>query len=208
VARVIRSLKQTYDACRFIRENRRDPYRILISCLLSLRTRDETTFPATERLFSLASRPREMAALPVGKISRAIFPVGFYRTKAERIREISRLLVDRHGGTVPDDRDSLLALPGVGRKTANLVLGKGFHRPAICVDTHVHRISNRLGWVDTDTPEQTEQALERLLQRRDWIDINELLVRHGQTVCHPTSPVCSKCDISRDCRRRGVTRSR
>jgi len=208
IGAVIRTLKRTCDTTRFIRENHRDPFRILIGCILSLRTRDETSWPATDRLFRIASTPATMAALRSERIARTIYPVGFYRTKSRQIRELCGELVQRHDGRVPDSMEGLLALPGVGRKTANLVLGKGFGRPAICVDTHVHRISNRLGWVRTGTPEETERALARILPRRHWIDINELLVRHGQTICHPVSPLCSVCSISRHCARRGVNRSR
>ncbi len=189
-------------------ETERDPFRILIACLLSLRTKDETTGPAAERLFALARAPEVMLRLTPRRIERAIFPVGFYRTKARVIRGVCRDLLARFGGKVPGDLDALLTLKGVGRKTANLVVTMGFGRPGICVDTHVHRISNRLGFVRTKSPEQTEQALRKKLPRRHWIELNDLLVAFGQNVCQPLSPRCSTCPVRHLCRRIGVTRSR
>ena len=189
-------------------ETERDPFRILIACLLSLRTKDETTGPAAERLFALARTPAAMLRLTPRRIERAIFPVGFYRTKARVIRGVCRDLLARFGGKVPGDLDALLTLKGVGRKTANLVVTMGFGRPGICVDTHVHRISNRLGFVRTKSPEQTEQALRKKLPRRHWIELNDLLVAFGQNVCQPLSPRCSTCPVRALCPRIGVTRSR
>ena len=189
-------------------ETERDPFRILIACLLSLRTKDETTGPAAERLFALAHTPEAMRRLTPRRIERAIFPVGFYRTKARVIRGVCRDLLARFGGTVPGDLDALLTLKGVGRKTANLVVTMGFGRPGICVDTHVHRISNRLGFVRTKSPEQTELALRKKLPRRHWIELNDLLVAFGQNVCQPLSPRCSTCPVRTLCPRIGVTRSR
>jgi endonuclease-3 len=189
-------------------ERVRDPFRLLIACVISLRTKDAVTAEASARLFAAADSPAGVAALPEARIARLIFPAGFYNTKARQIREIARLIAAEHGGRVPAEREALLAFPGVGRKTANLVLGLGFGIPAICVDTHVHRISNRLGLVRTRTPEQTEAALEQVLPRRLWIDINDLLVTFGQTVCHPTSPRCSTCPLAARCPRAGVSRSR
>ncbi len=186
----------------------RDPFRILIACLLSLRTKDETTGPAAERLFSLAHTPQAMLRLTPRQIEGVIFPVGFYRTKARVIRGVCRDLLERFGGSVPDDLEALLTFKGVGRKTANLVVTMGFGKPGICVDTHVHRISNRLGFVRTKTPEQTELVLRRKLPRRHWIDLNDLLVTFGQKICQPISPHCSICPVRRPCRRIGVTRSR
>ena len=186
----------------------RDPFRILVACLLSLRTKDETTGPAAERLFALAGSPEGMLRLTPRRIERAIFPVGFYRTKARVIQGVSRDLLARFGGQVPDDLDALLTFKGVGRKTANLVVTVGFGRPGICVDTHVHRISNRLGFVKTKTPDQTELALRAKLPRRHWIEANDLLVTVGQNVFQPISPRCSTCPIHALCRRVGVTRSR
>jgi endonuclease-3 len=149
-----------------------------------------------------------MVALTPAAIARTIYPVGFYRTKARQIRAISRIVLDRHGGSVPDSIETLLALPGVGRKTANLTVTLGFGRPGICVDTHVHRIANRLGWVATKTPDDTEAALRLSLPKRWWIPINETLVRHGQQVCKPLSPICSACSVARACPKIGVDRRR
>jgi endonuclease-3 len=185
-----------------------DPFQVLISCLLSLRTKDETTGPAAARLFAVADTPAAMLRLSARRIVRLIYPVGFYRTKARTIRRISRLLLAHHGGQVPGDLDALLELPGVGRKTANLVLTQGFGGPGICVDTHVHRIANRWGYVRTRTPHETEMALRRKLPRRHWIEINDLLVAFGQTICRPVSPRCSECPVTRYCARVGVHRSR
>jgi endonuclease-3 len=186
----------------------RDPFKILIGCLLSLRTKDETTGPAAARLFALADTPPGILALPTRVIERAIYPVGFYRTKARVLHRVCRDLIDRFDGRVPADLDALLTLHGVGRKTANLVVTFGFGLPGICVDTHVHRITNRLCFVRTRSPAETETALRRRLPRRHWIELNDLLVAFGQTICHPTSPRCSLCPVAADCRRVGVRRSR
>ena len=185
-----------------------DPYQVLISCLLSLRTQDRTTAQATERLFRLAKTPAEMVRLSPKTIRNAIYPVGFYRTKARTLLSVSRDLIRRYDSRVPDDLDELLTLKGIGRKTANLVVTLGFGQYGICVDTHVHRISNRLGYVKTKTPEETETALRKKLPRRYWIIFNDLLVTFGQNLCKPISPHCSRCPISSDCDRVGVDRSR
>jgi len=185
-----------------------DPFRVLIACLLSLRTQDATTREASERLFRVADTPAAMLRMTPARISRLIFPVGFYRTKARAIRQISRDLIERFGGAVPDEIDALLTLKGVGRKTANLVVTIGFAKPGICVDIHVHRISNRLGFVRTKSPDQTELALRAKLPRRYWIGYNDLLVAFGQNVCRPLSPHCSRCPVARWCRRVGVGRTR
>jgi len=187
---------------------RRDPFRVLIACLLSLRTKDETTGPAAARLFALADTPEAMLRLPAQRIERAIFPVGFYRTKARVLLGVCRDLLERFGGQVPDEIDRLLTLKGVGRKTANLVVTQGFNKPGICVDIHVHRISNRLGYVKTKNPTETETALRKQLPRRYWIGYNDLLVSFGQSICHPVSPRCSECPVSPRCARVGVIRSR
>jgi len=187
---------------------RRDPFRVLIACLLSLRTKDETTGPAAARLFALADTPEAMRRLSAKRIERAIFPVGFYRTKARVLLGVCRDLLERFGGQVPDDIDRLLTLKGVGRKTANLVVTQGFNKPGICVDIHVHRISNRLGYVKTKNPTETETALRKRLPRRYWIGYNDLLVSFGQNICHPVSPRCSECPVRPRCARVGVTRWR
>jgi endonuclease III len=186
----------------------RDPFRTLISCILSLRTKDETTAAASRRLFERAHTPEAILRIPARELERLIFPVGFYRTKAKVIRGISADLIAKFGGRVPDEIDALLTLKGVGRKTANLVVTEAFRKPGICVDTHVHRISNRWGLVKTTTPEKTETALRQVLPRRYWIEYNSLLVAFGQSICHPTSPWCSRCPVERLCPRIGVKRSR
>jgi endonuclease III len=190
------------------RESARDPFRILISCLLSLRTKDKTTSEASARLFALAYTPAGLLKLPLDKIQRAIYPVGFYRTKAKSIHAICRRLLDAYGGTVPDSIDELVTLSGVGRKTANLVVTVGYEKPGICVDIHVHRISNRWGYVKTKTPEETEQALRKKLPKPYWITFNDLLVPYGQNLCQPVSPICSRCKLTKYCDRVGVTQSR
>ena len=187
---------------------RATPFKILISVLLSSRTKDAVTEKASARLFAAAGTPGKMALLSEAEIARLIYPVGFYRTKARHLRETAALLLERHDGRVPQSMDELLELPGVGRKTANLVRNLGYGLPGICVDTHVHRISNRLGWVRTASPEQTEKALEQVLPRRYWIEVNELLVGFGQRLCTPLSPKCSACPIRGWCPRIGVGRSR
>jgi len=185
-----------------------DPFLVLISCILSLRTKDEVTSAASERLFSLAKTPEEMRGLSAADIEEAIYPVGFYRRKAVQILEISKNLIEEYNSKVPDEINDLLKFKGVGRKTANIVVTHGFGKPGIAVDTHVHRISNRIGLVATKTPDQTEFELRRILAGEYWRDLNCLLVVHGQNVCTPISPRCSECSISGHCMRVGVTRSR
>lgn len=189
-------------------EQRKDPFRVLVSCILSLRTKDEVTAAASKRLFELASTPAALAALGEDKIEETIYPAGFYRTKARTLKDLARDIIERHGGRVPDTMEGLLGLRGVGRKTANLVLTMGFGKAGICVDTHVHRIVNRWGLVQTKTPEKTETALREVLPRRYWIGINDLLVRYGQNICRPVSPFCTRCAISNFCARKGVKKSR
>ena len=187
---------------------RRDPFAVLVSTVISLRTKDEVTGPASRRLLARAPTIPELAALPEAEIAALIYPAGFYNTKARQLRAGAAILVRDHGGQVPGSLAALLILPGVGRKTANLVLGLSFGIDAICVDTHVHRICNRLGWVDTRDPDATELALQRVLPRRYWIPINAIMVGFGQQVCTPQSPRCSACPVRGLCERRGVTRNR
>jgi endonuclease-3 len=189
-------------------EAHRDPFEILISTLLSLRTKDEVTAVATERLFSLASTPEGMLKLSEAQIQKAIYPVGFYRNKAETIRQVCHDLIDRFAACVPDTLEALLTIKGVGRKTANLVVALGFNGPGLCVDTHVHRISNRLGYVRTKTPEETEFALRKKLPPEYWLRVNTLLVAFGRNTCRPISPLCSGCPVAAYCDRVGVTHSR
>ena len=176
-----------------------DPFRVLIATVLSQRTRDPVTSLASAQLFSRYPDVRKLAKADTRVVSRLIRPVGFYKTKARRIKEISKILLDKYGGKVPEKMEELLELPAVGRKTANCVLVYGFGRPAIPVDTHVHRISNRLGIVQTKTPEETEIELMRITDRRDWLDLNEVFVKFGQTICKPVGPKCPTCILNSNC---------
>ncbi len=176
-----------------------DPYLVLICCILSLRTNDKTTYPCSMRMLELGKTPKEIAALDIETLSKAIYPVGFYENKAKQIIQLSKELVEKYDSQVPDEIEELIKFKGVGRKTANLVLTKGFNKPAICVDVHVHRISNRLGYVKTKNPEETEFALRDKLPKKHWIDFNTLLVTHGQNICKPTKPKCSECSIEKYC---------
>lgn len=210
---ILKILKKEYPKWKapivtFVKNSRGTPYKILISTVLSLRTKDDTTTGAVVRLFAEATTPEEMLKLSESRISRLIYPVGFYKTKAKRILEMSRILIDRYGSRVPDTIDELLVLPGVGRKTANLVVTLGYDKPGICVDTHVHRISNRFGYVRTKTPEKTEFALREKLPLKWWIPYNDILVAFGQTICQPVSPLCSGCPVRNLCPRIGVVHSR
>ncbi|MBE7712751.1 MAG: endonuclease III [Cyanobacteria bacterium SIG26] len=177
----------------------KDPYLVLISCILSLRTNDKTTYPATLRMLELAKTPQEMMEVNVEDLSNAIYPVGFYKNKAEQIIELSKEIVEKYSGIVPNSIEELCKFKGVGRKTANLVMSLGFGEPAICVDVHVHRIFNRLGYIKTKNPEETEFALRKILPLKHWIPINTLLVTHGQNVCKPIKPQCEKCPIVKHC---------
>jgi endonuclease-3 len=201
-----RALRESASAA--VDKHKRDPFHVLVSTVISLRTKDEVTDQASQRLLDRADTPAAMLGLDEHEISSLIYPAGFYRTKAKNLKEISRILQEVYGGAVPQKMDQLLALPGVGRKTANLVRNLGFGLPGICVDTHVHRISNRMGWVSTKVPEQTENDLEKVLPRRYWITINGLLVRFGKSICKPISPHCSTCPLSCMCAKIGVSKSR
>lgn len=176
--------------------NTHDPFRILISTIISLRTKDQVTTIASKKLYAVADTPAEIAALSVEKIEKLIYPAGFYHTKAKQIKEICRILVKDYGSSVPHTMEELLSFKGVGRKTANLVLALGFNIPAICVDTHVHRITNRLGYVKTSVPEETEFALRKKLPEKYWLRINTLMVAFGQTICIPTIPRCPICKLT------------
>jgi endonuclease-3 len=186
----------------------RKPYLVFISCLLSLRTKDKTTAEACSRLFKAADTPQKMLKISPKKLEKIIYPVGFYRTKARTISGINRRLLKDFYGKVPSRLEDLLSFKGVGRKTANLVLGLGFGIPAICVDTHVHRISNRLGWVRTRNPEETEIELGKIIPEDYWIELNTVLVTFGQNICLPVSPYCRKCSVQESCFKIGVKRSR
>ncbi len=185
------------------------PFTTLISCILSLRTKDEVTAQASKRLLKKYDTPEKIVNLSEQQIQMLIYPVGFYKTKARRIKEIAQTLLDRYGGAVPDEFDELLKLKGVGRKTANIVMVYGHHHHGyIPIDTHCHRIPNRLGWVNTKTPEKTEHALRRILPKAYWDDFNDLFVTFGQNICLPISPLCSKCPITQYCKKIGVKKSR
>ena len=187
---------------------KKTPYHILISTLISLRTKDQVTLETSMRLFEKADSIEELDKLSEDEIAKLIYPCGFYQTKATRMKEICKIIIANNNGNIPDEIDELIKLPGVGRKTANLVVILGFNKPGICVDTHVHRISNRIGWVQTKTPEETEFALRKLLPLPYWRTINDYLVSYGQTVCTPMSPHCSVCKLNNICQRNGVDKSR
>ena len=184
------------------------PFKVLISTIISLRTKDDVTKAASFKLFAVADTADELMKLPAEEIRSLIFPAGFYKTKAQTIIDVSRTIAEKYDGVVPDEIDELLKLKGVGRKTANLVVTLGYGKLGICVDTHVHRISNRFGYVSTKTPEETEFALRKKLPKKFWIVYNDLLVSYGQNLCKPISPFCSQCKISNYCERIGVIKSR
>ena len=186
----------------------RDPFTVLVSCILSLRTQDRVTAEASQRLFQLAQTPEAIAKLSVARIEKAIYPVGFYRVKARRIKDLSKEIFQKYNGRVLNTIEELLRLKGVGRKTANLVVTLGYDREGICVDTHVHRITNRWGLLRTKTPLQTEMALREILPVRYWKQLNSVLVAFGQGICRPISPLCSRCKIRPHCARAGVIHSR
>ncbi|MBI4345426.1 MAG: endonuclease III [Elusimicrobia bacterium] len=209
---VVRSLRRTIRAWRppavgVIAETE-DPFLVLISTLLSLRTKDAVTDAASKKLFAVAKTPRAIAAIRTARLERLIYPACFYRVKARTLKTVCRLLLERHGGRVPDTLEALLELPGVGRKTANLVITLGFGKPGICVDTHVHRISNRLGYVRTRNADETEDALRAKLPKRYWMEFNDLLVPYGQNLCQQVSPWCSRCGVAKYCAKVGVARRR
>lgn len=199
IVQILKEAKQPQSDFVKLMDSFDSPYLVLISCILSLRTNDKTTYPATLRMLKIGKTPEDFATAKVKELEQAIFPVGFYKNKAEQIIELSKILVDKYNSVVPDEIDELVKLKGVGRKTANLVLSRGFNKPAICVDVHVHRIFNRIGYVKTKTPDDTEIALRKKLPQKFWIDINTLLVTHGQNVCKPINPMCDICPISDYC---------
>lgn len=176
-----------------------DPFKVLICCILSLRTNDRTTYPCSLRMLELGKEPKDFLSVDVDTLAQAIYPVGFYKNKAQQILDISKELVEKYDSNVPKSIDELVKFKGVGRKTANLVMAKGFGIPAICVDIHVHRISNRLGWVKTKTPDETEMELRKLIPEKYWLDINTILVTFGQNLCKPQRPMCDKCPVKQYC---------
>lgn len=191
-----------------IAEQTEDPFQVLVSCILSLRTRDETTARVSKQLFSAARTPEKMAKMSAKEIRAIIKPVNYYKTKAKRIRKICQELVEKYGGKVPNDFDLLMKFKGVGRKTANIVMVYGFRGEGLPIDTHCHRIPNRLGWVKTKTPEKTEQALRAMLPKRHWLDFNDIFVQFGQNICSPVNPKCGECPISRHCQYYKTNRSK
>jgi endonuclease-3 len=193
---------------RISRSDEGSPFLVLVSTLLSLRTKDETTDMAMEKLVGKVKTPEDLLGLPIGELEKIIYPVGFYRNKARTLHNVSRIIIDKYGGKVPDKIDELLTIKGVGRKTANLVVTEAYGKPGICVDTHVHRISNRLGALDTKNPHQTEEVLRKILPKKYWILYNTLLVAFGRKTCQPVSPRCSQCPIADLCQQVGVTRYR
>ncbi len=199
IIKLLKDAKQPQSEFVKLMDSFKNPYLVLIACILSLRTNDKTTYPATLRMLELAKTPKEMKNVSVEDLSKAIYPVGFYENKAKQIIELSKTIDEELGGKVPDEIEDLVKFKGVGRKTANLVLSIGFNKPAICVDVHVHRIFNRLGYIKTKTPEETEFALREKLPQKYWIDINTLLVTHGQNVCKPIKLKCSECPIAGYC---------
>ena len=199
VIKILQNAKQPQSDFVKLMDNFKNPYLVLIACILSLRTNDKTTYPATLRMLKLAKTPQEMMNVAEEDLAKAIYPVGFYKNKAGQIIELSKIIVEKYNGKVPDSIDELCKFRGVGRKTANLVMTLGFGEPAICVDVHVHRIFNRLGYIKTKNPEETEFALREILPKKYWIPINTLLVTHGQNVCKPIKPQCEVCPISKYC---------
>jgi endonuclease-3 len=210
VIQILRKESHEWDApiVTLTAETSHDPFKILISTILSLRTLDTTTAKVSKRLFEIANNPHDMLKLDVKEVEKAIYPVGFYKTKARTILHICREIVEKYDSKVPDGLDELLKLKGVGRKTANLVVTLGYGGPGICVDTHVHRISNRLGYIKTKTPYETEMALREKLPKKYWIEYNDILVAFGQHLCRPISPKCSACPVRKYCDKVGVDRSR
>lgn len=202
IVKILKKAKQPQSDFVKLMDSFKDPFIVLIACILSLRTNDRTTYPATLRMLELGKTPAEFAKANVDDLSKAIYPVGFYKNKAEQIIELSKVLVEKYDSKVPDEIDELIKFKGVGRKTANLVLSEGFNKPAICVDVHVHRIFNRLGYIKTKTPEESEIALRKKLPKKYWIDINSLLVTHGQNICKPIKPLCDICPIEKYCEKK------
>lgn len=199
VVQLIKDAKQPLSDFGKLMENFHDPYLVLIACILSLRTNDNTTYPATLRMLKLGRTPKDFANCDVKKLEKAIYPVGFYANKAKQIVELSKELVEKYDSKVPNSIEELCKFNGVGRKTANLTIAKGFNEPAICVDVHVHRIFNRMGYLKTKTPDETEMVLREKLPQKYWIDINTLLVTHGRNICKPIKPNCKNCPIEQFC---------
>lgn len=209
VVKVIQLLKKEYGKTFFLaKSGSKKPFYVLISCMLSHRTKDEVTYPIAKELYKKVNTPKKMIKLTSKQIEKLIYPISFYKTKAKRLREASKKLIKDYKGKVPNTMEELLTIKGVGRKTAGIVLTHAFNIPALPIDTHCHRLPNRLGWIKTKSPEETELQLMKLIPKRYWLDINELFVKHGQTICKPVSPFCSKCIIRKYCKRVNVKTSR
>lgn len=186
----------------------RDPFKVLISCILSQRTKDEITEKVSSNLYNVIKNPQDLINIDIDTLEKILHPIGFYKVKAKRLKEVTKLILEKYDGKVPDDIDELLKLPGVGRKTANIVITKGFNKKGIAVDTHVHRISNRLGLIKTKRPEDTEFELRKIIPERNWVELNDYLVNFGKNICTPISPKCSSCPIKMYCKKVGVKKFR
>jgi len=210
VVKVLKKEVKSYDVpiVELIEVQTKDPFKVLVTTILSARTKDETTGAAVKRLFKVVNKPKDFEKLTQKQLEKIIYPVGFYRNKAKHLKELPGVMKELYSGKVPDTVEELVKLPGVGRKTANLVVAVAHTKPAICVDVHVHRICNRLGYVKTKTPHETEMVLREKLPKRHWMTFNTILVMFGQNLCRPTSPKCSICPVYDECNRVGVTRSR
>lgn len=210
---VLRILKDSYKKSKspsvtLIAERTSNPFNVLLSTLISLRTKDEVTLLSSKRLFERVKSFYDIINIPLKEIEKLIYPAGFYLTKARRMKEIAKIIIEKYNNRIPDTLDELLTLPGIGRKTANLVISLGFNKPGLCVDTHVHRITNRFGWVRTKSPNDTEFALRNILPKMYWRKINDYLVSYGQTICKPISPFCSKCRLNDICPKVNVIKTR
>ena len=210
---VLKILEESYfnskaPSVTLIAETTTSPFNILLSTLISLRTKDEVTLQASKKLFDNVSSFNDIINIPLKNLEKIIYPAGFYKTKAKRIKSIAKIILENYNGKIPDTIDELLKLPGVGRKTANLVISLGFNKPGLCVDTHVHRITNRFGWVSTKSPNKTEFILRKILPQKYWRKINDYLVSYGQTICKPISPFCSKCKLNEICPKINVKKIR
>ncbi len=209
---IMETLKKIYNSIDKTTLNRMrtkpDPFKVLISCLLSLRARDENTEKVSNQLFAVVNTPEELVKIPTEKLEKIIFSSGHYKKKARVLQSVSNDLITRFNSKVPNKKDELLSIKGIGPKTANIVLAFAFNQPVIPVDTHVHRIPNRIGWVETKKPEQTEQELMKILPKEYWADVNAIFVQFGRDICQPVSPKCSTCPINKYCKRIGIQRSR
>jgi len=198
---IFKKLKEFYPVTGFSEHNDKNPFQVLISCILSLRTKDEVTYVASKRLFKVGGTPKKLMNLGTDTIQKLIYPVGFYKRKSETIKNIAKIIHEQYKDIVPDTIDELLKLKGVGRKTANIVVTYGHNKEGLAIDTHAHRIPNRIGWIKTNSPLETEYTLRNILPKKYWKDFNELMVRHGKSICKPVSPLCSKCPIEKYCKK-------